>query len=153
MNSIRIRPSVASLVNAQDLSKMIDNLFNDCGCTPAPAGQMTAQTTSFPIDITENATSYTIRADVPGFSKDQLDISVHEQTLIIKATSTQTTETMEGTGHRYLRRERSVTNLERRFSLPTDIVEDQIAADLKDGVLSLVLPKAPKNTPRKVTVA
>lgn len=152
MNSIRIRPSVASLVNAQDLSKMIDNLFNDCGCNVAPAGQ-SVQSSSFPIDITENAISYTIRADVPGFSKDQLDISIHEQTLIIKATSTQSTESLEGTGHRYLRRERAVTNLERRFSLPTDIVEDQIAADLKDGVLSLVLPKAPKNTPRKVTVA
>jgi len=40
----------------------------------------------------------------------------------------------------------------RRLSLPADFVEDQTSAELKDGVLTVGLPKSPKNTPRKISV-
>lgn len=124
--------------------RLMDHLLSDAFDHVAPA-----QTLPAPVDVSEDDKNVYVRADLPGFTKDEIDVKVEKGVLSIEA---QRTEKSEETTERYFRRERRATSLSRRLAVPQEVAESGISAVYKDGVLTLTLPKSPKETPRKVSI-
>ncbi len=103
------------------------------------------------MDIRETEVDYQITADLPGISKDELEVSVRDGVLTINAeTRKESTEESDG---RVVRQERQVGRFVRSLRL-SDVVNDaEIQARYEDGVLKLTLPKKEAATPRKIEVS
>lgn len=102
---------------------------------------------SIKTDISEKDDRYELKAELPGFSKDQIDISYENGTLIISAENNQVNEEKDNEG-KVIQKERSYSNVKRMYSL-NNIDEDNIEAKFEDGILSVDLPKT-ENNQRKV---
>ncbi|RIM45853.1 Hsp20/alpha crystallin family protein [Staphylococcus cohnii] len=98
-------------------------------------------------DISEKDDRYELKAELPGFSKDQIDISYENGMLIISAENNQVNEEKDDEG-KVVQKERSYSNVKRMYSL-NNIDEDNIEAKFEDGILSVDLPKT-ENSQRKV---
>ena len=86
--------------------------------------------------------------EVPGISREQLDVSVVGDQLSIKAERPDAGQE----GVTYHRQERSVGGLSRVLSLPAEIDASRVKAELNHGVLTISLPKAESAKPRKIDV-
>lgn len=102
---------------------------------------------SIKTDISEKDDRYELKAELPGFSKDQIDISYENDMLIISAENNQVNEEKDDEG-KVIQKERSYSNVKRMYSL-NNIDEDNIEAKFEDGILSVDLPKT-ENNQRKV---
>lgn len=102
-----------------------------------------------PVDIVEEPERLLFRAEIPGVSKDDIDIKVENGTLILRGEKKQEREVEGETAHRV---ERFYGAFTRSFALPATIDAEKIQARYKDGVLELVLPKAEIAKPRKIQI-
>jgi HSP20 family protein len=103
-------------------------------------GRELAWNPSFEVRETDNA--YVFKADLPGVKQDDVEISLTDNRLLITGKRDQEMAQDEGTLHTY---ERSFGSFQRAFVLPDNADLDKISSDLKDGVLTLAVPK--KETP------
>ena len=97
------------------------------------------------VDVRDDGDKYTLEADIPGVSKDDLKVEVSNGVLTISANYNQEKEE-KGEDERYVYRERRCGSMSRSFNVE-GIREDGITAEFRDGVLKLDLPKrepAPK---------
>lgn len=101
------------------------------------------------IDLQETDNSYVVKADVPGFAPEDIEVSLHENMLRISANRQREEERTEG---RWLIRERSSGHLERSISLPEPVKSDQVEADFSDGVLTITMPKREDSKARTIPV-
>lgn len=112
-------------------------------------GSLGAAPVAMPLDVVESENAFVVRADVPGFKKEQIALDLEKGVLTVRA---EATEQKEETQDRYHRRERRSQSVERRIALPEGVLESEIAADLVDGVLTITLPKAPQAQARKISI-
>ncbi len=91
------------------------------------------------VDIEEQDNGYLMKIDLPGVKKEDIDVSVHEGVLSIKAESRE--ESSEEKEGRVIRRERHFGQFLRRFNIGQDIDDAKTEAQFIDGVLQLKLPK------------
>ena len=98
-----------------------------------------------PIDVYETDDRYVITAEVPGIARDQVELALQDNRLTIRGTRSVTPET--ATRH-YHQVERGHGSFLRTFQFAGPVDEKSISADLRDGVLTVVLPKtlAPART-------
>jgi HSP20 family protein len=101
-------------------------------------------------DITENKDSYTFKVDVPGVKKEDLEVSVTGNRLQISGKRDATEETKTDTVYTYERRYGSFL---RSFTLPDGADLDHAKSELKDGVLTLVIPKTAAAQAKKITIS
>ncbi|AIO38439.1 Hsp20/alpha crystallin family protein [Burkholderia sp. AU19243] len=94
---------------------------------------------SMKIDVTENDNAYTVKAELPGVAKDDIDVQVAGNTVSINAKVERSNERKDG--ERVIRRERYSGAISRSFSLSGEIDDTNATAAYVDGVLSLTLPK------------
>jgi HSP20 family protein len=135
---------------AAPMGRLFENFFGGDGLATLANGFPAAfEEGTLPIDVSEDESNVLVRASLPGFTKDDVNVEIHEGVLSIKA---EHAEEKEEKGETFYRRERRVGSLSRRVALPSDVIEDQIAAELKDGVLTLRMPKNPKPSPKKVKI-
>lgn len=99
------------------------------------------------VDIYESATALVLIADMPGVSADNVSIDVHDNQLTVRGTVPAQDEK-----ERPLLKEYGVGDYFRQFTLGKAIDQSKIEASMKDGVLTLTLPKADALKPRKITV-
>jgi HSP20 family molecular chaperone IbpA len=99
-------------------------------------------------DIFETDQALTLVLEVPGVSKDNLDVRVENDVLTIGGR----VDFASYEGLQPLYTEYNVGNYARSFQLSSKIDQAGISAQLKDGVMTLVLPKSEKAKPRKITV-
>lgn len=90
-------------------------------------------------DIRETEQSYILEADLPGFSREEIHAEIRDGVLTLRAEHKKDDGEKDKDGN-YIRRERSYTSYQRRFSLD-GIKADEISAAFRDGVLTLTLPK------------
>jgi len=90
-------------------------------------------------DVSESDTEYTLRAELPGFSKDDIHVEVQESSVSLRG---EHKEAKESDGECYVCRESTLGSFERTIGLPGEFKVDDVKASLKDGVLTLHLPKA-----------
>lgn len=126
----------------------LDRLFGSMFTEPVFNG-IGLEEGTLPLDISETESEVIVRASVPGFSRDEIDVEVHDAILTIKAAKTEETEER---GERYYRRERRVGSMSRRVALPSIVHDTEAKAELKNGELTLRLPKEAKARPRKITI-
>lgn len=100
------------------------------------------------VDIFEDATGITVQADMPGVPKDRLNIQVDKDSLTIAGeASLQMPDDMEA-----LYADISVTRYQRSFTLSSELDATRVDASLKDGVLTLHIPKREEHKPRKIEI-
>ncbi len=101
-----------------------------------------------PIEMSETADSYTIRAEVPGFDVKDLTVQAEPNSIYIHGKTEKKKEEKKGEEIKYS--EVSANELARRIDLPTSINPEKASAQLTNGVLELTLPKA--DSPKKLEV-
>ena len=90
-----------------------------------------------PTDVLDDGDSFVVRADLPGYDSDDIDVQLSEgRTLTI---STEQTEVSDGN---FVQRERRSQSLSRSVTLPAAVTESETTASYEDGVLTVTLPKA-----------
>ena len=97
-------------------------------------------------DVSETDDSYLVHAELPGVSKDQVDVQLQDRELVISG------EIREGENGKRRRSSRRTGRFEYRTVLPGDIKPDQVSAQLADGVLTVTVPKSEAAKPRRIEV-
>ena len=106
---------------------------------------------SFRTDIKDTGEAYVIEAELPGFAKEDVDVSLDDDTLTVTATHKEHKESKdEKTG--YVHRERSFGTYRRSFDL-AGIDAEKITGTLDSGILTLTLPKASKEEKKTRKIA
>jgi HSP20 family protein len=114
----------------------------------SPAEQTKARPVFVPaVDICESETGLIIMADMPGVTTDGLSVDLKDDTLTIRGEVKATDQ-----GRTMLYREYHTGDYYRQFNLSSLIDQDKISAKLKDGVLTLELPKVEKAKPRQIEI-
>jgi HSP20 family protein len=123
--------------------------------TTNPAGAATAAASNAPrfvlrpaVDICEDANGITLYADMPGVSRERLNLRVDGRTLAIEGDA----EIRLPAEMRAVHAEVRSTRYERSFTLSSELATDRIEASLKDGVLTLRVPKRAELQPRRIEV-
>ncbi len=101
-----------------------------------------------PVDLYETTDAYVVTAELPGLSREHIEIRVHDGHLTLQGTRPKADVPCE----RFHRVERGHGAFFRRFALPTAVDVDRIAADLRDGVLTVTVPKTAGTGPRRIDV-
>jgi HSP20 family protein len=104
---------------------------------------------SFPVDISETENEIIVRADLPGFSKDEVSVNATENTLTIEAKHR---EEKKEKGEKYYTVERKFGSFRRVISLPVEVEPEKAKARMKDGVLEVILPKKEKKKGKEIKV-
>jgi HSP20 family protein len=102
------------------------------------------------IDVYETPAAYVVTAEVPGISRDEIELAFEESRLTIRGQRTDRRANMQGVHFHQI--ERSHGSFSRTFEFGDRIDIERVTADLKDGVLSILLPKAPPAPPRRIDV-
>jgi HSP20 family protein len=100
-------------------------------------------------NVAEDEKSFRVEAEVPGFSHDNLEISVVGDELRLSGKREHETKDEKSSFHR---RERFTGEFSRALRFGTPIQSDKVEATFKDGVLTVILPKAEVALPRKISV-
>lgn len=90
------------------------------------------------IDLARNDDAYVVTADLPGFERDDVDVSIDERTLRIEA---DTDESIIEDDHDVLRSERHKRSMSRMIRLPEEVDSEAASARLRNGVLTVTLPR------------
>ncbi len=104
---------------------------------------------AFPaFNVWANDDGAAVTSELPGVRMDDLDITVSGKRIVIKGTR----KDSEGSGVRYMRRERPAGDFSRSFEMPFQIDAGRVSARLNQGVLQVDLPRAEVDKPRKIVV-
>ena len=113
------------------LSRAIDHLFNDRHLSDAPEQPRVPA-----LDVTESDTAYTLSFDLPGLTKEQLNVTVQGRRVSVEAGAPTQAEAKEAKeGERLLYRERSTARYARTVSLPAEVDQATSTAKFETGVL------------------
>ena len=108
----------------------------------------------YAVDVREDGDHIYVEAELPGFKKDDVDITLENQTLTIAAERKEETKKGDDDGKgEWLLNERRHTRFLRSFTLPPTVDEGTVNAKLTDGVLTITLNKREETKPRKIQVS
>jgi HSP20 family protein len=102
------------------------------------------------VDVTENETSYVVRAEIPGVKKEDINVAIDGNQVEISAEVKKEKEVKDG--EKVLRSERYYGKLYRAFALDQDIDDATTQAKYADGVLELTLAKKASPAARRITI-
>ena len=146
MNLIRFDP----LRELEDLSTRFNRFFGQTSpLRKAGDDGETFADWAPPLDVQETEEEYLIKADLPSLKKEDVKVSVDNGVLALEG---ERKLEKEEKGKKFHRIERSYGKFVRRLAVPTDVDQQKVAAEFKDGVLSVHLPKSPAAKPRAVEV-
>jgi HSP20 family protein len=97
-------------------------------------------------EVRETDDAFLIKGDMPGIKQEDLEINLVGNNLQVSGSRAQEQEQDEGTWHTY---ERSYGQFSRTFPLPESADPDKVSCDLKDGVLTVVVPKQAGSAPQR----
>jgi len=102
-----------------------------------------------PVDIVEREREVILKVDLPEMNQSDIEIKIEENMLIIQGER----RFIKGvSGESYIQIERPYGSFRRTFALPKAIVQEEIRASYKDGVLQIVLPRKKETIPRQISV-
>ena len=118
------------------MSQPIASIFSDTGFSGK----------SFNVDVKDNGDSYELKAELPGFAKEDVHLSYKDNYLSISANKEESKDEKDDQGN-FIRRERYCGSMSRSFYID-NIDENKCNADFKDGILTITMPKL--STPSKL---
>ncbi len=110
---------------------------------------ITASTWSPAVDIYETPETIIMKADLPGLSREDIEIQIRDNTLTLRGERRFAKDVQQ---ENYLRIERAYGAFQRNFTLPATVQQEKIRAIFRDGVLELTLPKAEEAKPKKIAI-
>jgi HSP20 family protein len=125
------------LIGAEPFRELARSGFGDAG-TFVPT-----------FEVKETKDAYTFKADLPGVKESDVEISLSGNMLTIFG---KREEEKKDEGDRYFAYERSYGTFSRSFTLPEGADTEHVRAELKDGVLTIAVPKKPEVQPRRIDV-
>jgi len=128
----------------------MDDLFKGLFVRPMRFDLDLAPQMRMKIDVTRGEDTYTVRADIPGVKKDDIQVSIDGNEVTISGEIKKETE--EKKGEEVLRSERYYGKVSRSFTLPHDVDEARVVAKYADGVLKVTLPMKAAAKTKKITV-
>lgn len=133
-----------NLAMLDEFRRRMDTLFGDF-----ERGGLTTGSAAWPrVNMYDADSKVVLEAEVPGVSKDDIDIAVTQDVLAISGK--RTAEVPEG--YSVHRRERGAVQFARSFTLRDKVNPEKVGAELKDGVLTITLEKAPEAQPKKIAL-
>ena len=105
-----------------------------------------------PVDLYETADEYVLTAELPGLTRDQIDIHAEERRIVIRGARA-ADPGRDIPCEQFHRVERGHGRFSRAFALPETIEIGAITADLKDGILTVTIPKAHDRGTRRIDVS
>ena len=128
---------------AVSLRDAMDRLFEDSVITPKSIEAMPK------IDIKETKEAVVVKAELPGIEEDKVDIEIIDDVMTISGEAAEE-KVQEGEGYHY--KESHSGAFQRSFSLPADVKAEKAAADMKNGVLTISVPKIEPKKAKKITI-
>lgn len=101
------------------------------------------------LDMSETASTIEVRVDLPGFKAEDINVELSQNVLTVSGHRTEEKSVEEKTFHR---NERRVGKFSRSITLPASVVEDNVEAQYRDGVLTITLQKSEASKTRKIEV-
>jgi HSP20 family protein len=133
-----------------DLRSTMDRLFDEGFSRPwRLIPQSEGYEATFPVEVSETEGDIEVKASLPGVKPEEVEITVQNDVLTIKAEHKDTTEEKK---RDYYRREIRYGTFHRSMSLPISVDSDKAAASFENGVLHLRLPKAEAVRPKQIKV-
>jgi len=138
-----------------DMNQLFDSFrlnFDDLFWPWRESSTFTTSQRTPPMDIADIGNYYEMRLEMPGISKDNVDVQVTQNGIEIKAEGD---EIKEEKGKNWLRRECSGVSYYRAIKFSEDLKTDNVNAELKDGVLTINLPKLepkPSQKTKKINI-
>jgi len=134
----------------EEMEKRLSTIFGRQSLRPDGEKEaMTMAEWSPLVDITEDEKEYLIKAEVPEIKKEDIKLLVQDNVLTI---SGERKSEKEEKGKKYHRVERTYGSFMRSFTLPEDADGSKVAAEYKDGMLNVRLPKSEKAKPKSIEV-
>jgi HSP20 family protein len=144
MSLVRWRP-MRDLI---DIQNEINRMFEDIA---SPMEGETTISRLFPAaDVIENKDSFVVRAELPGLMKEDVKVTLQTNLLIISGEKKKEQVEKNQTLHKI---ERSYGTFHRSFELPVPVKANEIKADFKDGILTIVLPKIEEAKPKEISIS
>lgn len=122
----------------EEIERMFDQMSHQFGTLDEEL-----RSGSVAVDLVDAGDAYVVRADLPGYGRDEIDVEIAGDHLSISASRSDDSEVAGETDDGdYIRRERSKRSVDRSIRIPGDVDEEATEARYSDGVLTVELPKA-----------
>ena len=138
----------------KEFDTMLTRLFNApvTHAAPTAGGRLADYFAPYGVDVREDADHLYVEAELPGFKKDEVEVTLEDQTLTLTAERKPDAPEVAAAKGEWLLHERRQTRVHRSFKLPQTVNDQQVAATLEHGVLTVTLNKREESKPRKITV-
>lgn len=139
----------------EELERMFERLsrqFEDQTRKLEPGGSLARSSSaleSMAIDLVEHDDEFVATVDLPGFERDEVDVKVTDRTLRIEA---ERDETIDENEEQYIRHERRHESTRRSIRLPEAVDTEAATARMKNGVLTVTLPRLESESARRIDV-
>ena len=139
----------------EELERLLERMsrqFDDASrmwTSEEPFGRLTSGTESIAIDLVDRDDEFVATVDLPGFERDDVDIQVTDHTLRIEA---EHEEVLDEEEERFLRHERRHESTHRSIRIPEEVDKEGVKARMKNGVLTVTLPKLEVEEARKIEI-
>jgi HSP20 family protein len=144
-NVTRWNPTAAAYATREPFARLLDTFFNDLqGEEVSNRGWMP------PVDIQETTDSYRLLAELPGLTKDDINITLENNVLRLAGERKFEKDAKKESFHRV---ERTYGAFSRAFSLPQQVNAEGVQAAFENGVLTIIVPKAEQAKPRKIAIS
>ena len=131
------------------LRNAIDRLFEDSIVRPTSWFYDGEGRGTIALDMYQTANDVVIKASLPGFKPEEVDISITGDTLTLKGEHKEEKETRD---EDYFFRERRFGSFSRTVTIPVEVKSDKAEAIFENGVLTLTLPKAEESKPKQIKI-
>ncbi len=118
----------------EDLDRTLDRFFRPRGKTAGIKPSLRSPVT----DLCDLGDKYRVEAEIPGLSKDDIEIELRDDSLVIEA---EKEEEREEEGEDFLRKERGYKSFYRKLPLPEEVKPEEVSATLEHGLLTVDMPK------------
>lgn len=147
----------ANGLNARDpFFRLVDSFFNQ---DLLPSEEVSNRSWMPPVDIQETEEGYRLVAELPGLTKDDINITLENNVLRLTGERKFEKDVQEGQkeGQKqkqgYHRIERAYGTFVRAFTLPSQVSHDKVEAKFENGLLTITVPKAELAKPRRIAIA
>lgn len=151
MNQSQSQSYQQSLNPYSPMTSLLDTFLNDGIFVRSGRSQDGSNGTGWrpAVDLSQTSDAYRLDVDLPGLTKEQVDLNVEDRVLKISGERT----VSEQEGRSFTRLERRYGSFTRTFELPANANVSDISASFENGVLSITVPKVEEAQPRRITIS
>jgi|SRR6476661_6313750 len=144
-NVTRWNPAVAYL-NREPFARLFENFLSEA----VQGEEVSNRNWVPPVDIQETEEGYRLQAELPGLTKEDIDITLENNVLRLSGERKFERDVKKESFHRV---ERTYGTFSRAFSLPQQVNAEGVQAGFENGVLTILVPKAEQAKPRKISIS